>query len=376
MRHPSTAYSFALLRDELDRRIADGSVRRETAADAPEIVLYCYTNRAVYDNAWDPFVEMARGLVLDHAAEKILARPFPKFFNYGERNARVPDEPFEVLEKLDGSLGITFHDGRRWRVVTKGSFRSEQSAWAERWLQTRDLSHLNVGTTYLFEIIYPENRIVVHYPFEGLVLLGAYNAEGWELSRSDLASIAEALGARLCGAQSYASMREILDAVGGFDATQEGFVVRFESGYRVKIKGSEYLRIHRLISRVTPLALWEAWAAGDSLDAIRREIPEEFWGDFDQIRGLLQAQHLALIQAVETGAEPYQSLSDKELGLARATLPELLRTFLFTYRKGGPQWFEAPKARDSIFRQIRPTGNALDGYVPSEGIVRMQSDDG
>ena len=32
-----------------------------------------------------------------------------------------------VTTKMDGSLGLVFHDGKQWRVTTKGSFSSDQA---------------------------------------------------------------------------------------------------------------------------------------------------------------------------------------------------------------------------------------------------------
>jgi hypothetical protein len=43
----------------------------------------------------------------------------------------------------------------------------------------------------------------------------------------------------------------------------QGFVVRFADGLRLKLKGSEYRRIHALISRRTPLAMGEGLNASD-----------------------------------------------------------------------------------------------------------------
>ena len=68
----------------------------------------------------------------------VRATPFPKLFNYGEFGIALPDAPFEVFDKLDGSLGIVFHDGARWRVVTKGAFDSAQARWAQVGAATPD----------------------------------------------------------------------------------------------------------------------------------------------------------------------------------------------------------------------------------------------
>ena len=136
MRHPSVAHDFDALVSALNERIAKKAVRKTHAPDRDSLVLYVYTKTAVFDQLWDPVVELARGLVLDHHEKRVAAMPFPKFFNYGERTVVLTDEPFEAHEKLDGSLGIVFFDivADRWRVATKGSFVAEQSAWAEQWL--------------------------------------------------------------------------------------------------------------------------------------------------------------------------------------------------------------------------------------------------
>lgn len=112
----------------------------------------------VYDRNWTPFSLVARGLVLDMNIERVAATRFPKFFNLGERgDETIPDLPFETFEKVDRSLIIIFWHAGEWRTATKGSLRSDQAVWARQTLAAADLSHLERGTTYLAEAVYPEN---------------------------------------------------------------------------------------------------------------------------------------------------------------------------------------------------------------------------
>ncbi len=374
MKHPSVDWSFADLVQALDERCRDGRVKATRAPDDPALMLYCYTQRAMFDGSWDPVVELARGLVLHHGLQRVVARPFPKFFNFGERSAALPAEPFEVFEKFDGSLGIVFHDGRRWRVATKGSFIAPQGAWAERWLEQRRFVGLEIGSTYLFEIIYGANRIVVRYPFEGLVLLAIFDEAGIERPSGDVAALAESIGARACPTFHYPSLAAMQASVASFAADREGFVIRFRSGYRVKLKGAEYLRIHRLVSRVTPLMIWESLSDGIDLDVIRREIPEEFWSDFDQIRALLEARFRQLVHDVEQERARFAGATDKELGLALQSVPAAVRPFIFSSRKFGDRWFDKPMCRASLHRTFRPDSNVLEGYTASAAIERAQDD--
>ena len=87
---------------------------------------------------------------------------------------------------------------------------------------------------------------------------------------------------------------------------------------------------------MTPLAIWEAMDAGDNLESIRRDLPEEFWDDFDQICTLLNAGAASLIQRVATAASKLEELSDKEVGLRLDTIDASVRPFIFPYRKTGP----------------------------------------
>ena len=335
-RHPARELPFEELYDGLQ-----AAVRAQNVVVSREAGLeqFNYTNGCRFDNRWDLHSLLARGLILDPIARRVVATPFPKFFNFGEVLTSLPNEPFEITEKIDGSLGIVFHHQGRWQVATKGRLSSEQAEWATRYLNsnvtTQDLSP---GTTYLVEIVYPTNRIVIPYGFEALFLLGAYDADGHELSRVDLERVAGATGLRPVPAHTYDSIDQLLDVAKRLPRDREGFVVRFRGGLRIKLKGEEYCRIHRLVTYCTPLALWEAMMNSQDMDAIRRELPEEMMADFDTIRRLLQSQLDHLILEVRTAVQAAAQLTDKDVGVLiqnpQSGLTDSQRKFLFMARKG------------------------------------------
>lgn len=150
-------------------------------------------------------------------------------------------------------------------------------------------------------------------------------------------------------------------------------MLRFANGLRLKVKGDEYCRIHRLICRLTPLAMWEAMQAGDDLEAIRRQLPEEFWADFDAITGTLERNIAALVAMVQAEAEAVAGLPDKEVGLRLDQFPAEVRRFIFPYRKSGGDLM-AGRTRDLVFRSVRPDGNVLPGYTPSSSVNRVMSE--
>lgn len=365
--HPARTMPYDALLAGLERACALGFVHRRVN-DAGGLHLFIYTPRCVYEDGWDEFSLMARGLILDPAAKQVVATPLPKFFNVGERRGEVPELPFEAFEKLDGSLIIVFHHGGGWRAATKGSFRSDQAAWAQARLDAADLSPLRPGATYLFEAVYPENRIVVRYDDPALVMLAAYAEDGRELAYDDVLAICAALGWRAARRYAYAGIPDLVRQAATLPRNDEGFVVRFSDGLRLKLKGAEYRRIHALISRCTPLALWEAMVAGDNLEAIRRDLPEEFWTDFDSIATLLQAQVTAIEARVAEVAASVAHLSDKELGLTLGGLPGDARPYLFGFRKSGAV---QGRAREALLRAIRPVANVLPGYTPSYAMGRL-----
>jgi RNA ligase len=107
-------------------------------------------------------------------------------------------------------------------------------------------------------------------------------------------------------------------------------------------------------------------AAGDDMEAVRRELPEEFWGDFDGIYGALQSRTERLVLAAKDRCDTYADWSDKELGLTLHRINADVRPLVFPMRKHG----EA-KVRAMALKAVRPTGNVLAGYEPSSVMHRV-----
>ena len=253
-------------------------------------------------------------------------------------------------------------------VQRKGRSRLRRPKWAQRQIDALDLTALVRGTTYLLEAVYPENRIVIRYPEAALVMLAAFDEAGHEISFDDLGIVCESVGWRRAQRYTFASIADLIAHAEKLPSSEEGFVVRFQDdGTRLKIKGAEYRRIHALISRCTPIAMWEAMRAGDDMQVIRRDLPEEFWTDFDAIISILNARLDAITNAVEAFALTVAHLPDKDVALALDSYPKTVRPFLFGFRKGGFQG----RTRELLYRTVRPTANELDGYEPSYAMDRV-----
>jgi hypothetical protein len=228
-----------------------------------DLYIYNYTPKTVYSDHWTAETRACRGLILDSEGN-IRARPFEKFFNLGDRNAGpLPEEPFDVYEKLDGSLGILYWVGEEPAIATRGSFSSRQAIAATRILQEKySQARLDRSKTYLFEIILPWNRVVVDYgDLEDLVLLAEIDTEtGTELPASD---IGFPTAPKHDGFADQEALFEIEE-----QHNQEGYVIRFSSGLRVKLKFQEYVRLHRLVTVLTARHIWDELRNRSSLEAI------------------------------------------------------------------------------------------------------------
>ena len=380
-RHPAFTMPFSELLAGLTKEVELGNVSMRKSDDGLQI--YCYTMQCTIEKNWNIFSLIARGLILDVENEEVVFSPFPKFFNYSEV-LYLPDEPFVVTEKLDGSCGLIFSHNGKWQVATKGSFQSDQATWANQYLHNNiDTGWLHPKSMYIVEIIYPENRIVIPYEEEGLFLLAIY-MEGYEFPRGRQKPYEAGYKAGLkpVKVHKFQTIDEILAKTETLHKFEEGFVVRFENGYRLKIKGSEYVRIHRLISNCTPLFIWDCLRACDNIDAIRNELPEEFHKDFDTIRNLLEKTFSENLAEIEKGFEKYKSLSDKELGLLLDSkrdcnhLSPVQQRFIFACRKSNflKKVLTKGRERDRLFKFFRPTANILEGFIPSNVMNRFQNE--
>jgi len=130
---------------------------------------------------------------------------------------------------------------------------------------------LNPDITYLFEIIYPDNRIVVDYKGqERLSLIGAINKiDGEDFNIKDITVWPDK-------AKVYSGIKDIYQLQEKDDKENEGFVVRYSSGFRVKVKFKEYLRLHKLLTQVSTVSIWECLKNDSDLNEILDRVPDEF----------------------------------------------------------------------------------------------------
>jgi T4 RnlA family RNA ligase len=245
-----------------------------------DIWILNYSPKTQAKKFWDEYTLACRGLVVD-AEGNILARPFKKFKNYEEHDPSEIDmsKKFEIFEKMDGSLIILFYYEPRmqWIVASRGSFISEQMLEAEKMLPASVYDKLNVRLTYLFEILYPENRIVVDYGNRReLVLLTVIEtATGYEVPYQ---SVLPTYSKYFTVVKKYdVTVNNLNDLKRLEEDNREGFVVKFEDGFRVKVKFSEYIRLHGILTNVSNLTIWEHLKNNYNFNELLDRVPDEFY---------------------------------------------------------------------------------------------------
>lgn len=293
-------------REKLMQQISDGMVKENAHPLLPLRILN-YTPKSQFTpELWNEVTDKCRGLIFCSQTGEIVARPFSKFWNYSDpRHPETMPENFpsivpSITKKMDGSLGILYRYERISYIATRGSFASEQAIWATEWLNSHTPAVMwPDGWTPLFEIVYPENQIVVKYDWQGLVLLAVVNNEtGEEMPRSELEDLAQMNMVRLVDKFDKAIEVCVAEDI----ENEEGYVVAWHRPgtwpLRVKVKMETYCRLHKLLTQTNPVTVWEMLKDGLDLTTLTADIP----ADFVVWINTVESQLLSMYKSIEDSA--------------------------------------------------------------------------
>lgn len=314
------------------------SIKKHSTADLYSIG---YTQKVQFERLWDEITLQCRGIIIDGEGN-VKARALKKFFNLEEHEVEeIPNEPFEVFDKLDGSLGICYFIDNVPYIATRGSFESDQAKHATKVLHDKYFhlfDQLNQNFTYLFEIIYKENRIVCDYgDLDDIVLLTAIDSE---TGKESLPEIGFPIVKRYDGINDLSQLKALEEN------NKEGFVIRFKGGMRVKMKFAEYVRLHRIITGVSNVTVWEYLSQGKSFDELLDKVPDEFFNWLKLAKEELQNKFK---QIKEENEEIFWSLIDKKAFAEKANQqanPSLLFSRL--------NCSQSDRLDSQIWKMIRP----------------------
>jgi RNA ligase len=293
----------------LNKYYEDGWLIKQTHPTLP-LTIWNYSQTTQYESKWDEVTLQCRGLVTDTNGN-IVARPFKKFFNMEEGN-HTPTSEFDVYEKMDGSLIIVFWYAGGWVVASRGSFTSEQALVASKIFFDKLDHNFSIGITYLFEFTAKWNRIVVDYGDEdNLTLIGAIRTDDeTEATYEQLEMIAR--GANCDVVKRYDGIKDYSTLKGIIKDNQEGFVVRFSNGDRMKIKGEEYLRLHKIMTEVSTKSVWEILSNGDNMEDLLKDVPDEFYTKIKEYELVLKETYTKMETLCVNTFNKFKELERKE----------------------------------------------------------------
>ena len=345
--------------EELDAELQAGYVKEQKHPTLPLVILN-YTDKATYDRRWNNVTMHCRGLIVDEDYLRVIARGPRKFFNYGEPSAtQYPlDTQVRLTTKHDGSLGIGWVYGGTYGVATRGSFTSEQAVHASEIMTDDHDAHIDWGMangySRMWEIVYPENRIVLdNGDREELIPLGTVdNKTGLIVYRPNSVLV-----------DGQPAIMTLAEAIAlPIPDDEEGYVLDILDEYlnvvdHLKLKGDRYKELHAAIFGLTEARVYEAWLKDGAADLIEG-LPDE-----------VQPWALAVAQRFDTEWNTLmQEVRDAHRNLYSTLGYFITRKEAAQYIMANHKEISAPlfallddnekKAHDWVDKQIKP------GHVP------------
>lgn len=342
---------LAFIQEEIN-----GNITQRQHPVYSDLVIANYTPKAAYEGAWNGVTKASRGLIYNVRTGGVLARPFDKFFNYGQEGAPEIglDQEVVAANKFDGSLGIAYllPTGEP-AIATRGSFQSEQAKHATALLSTTEsdwveaiVDDLEHEWSPLFEIIYPENRIVLDYGRQDYIqYLGARRIDTGEFFPAD---------------EEVLTFGELLARKPRPNA--EGYVVWPNPYTAVKIKQEDYVALHKIVTGLNEKTVWtEVQKGPDEFKKFVASLPDELqpWADgvamdlnmrFANIVSELDYWYGVATEVAWGRTEAGDTASRKEFALAvQDEVPTAFRGFMFSIADGRDY-------QGKVWKMIEPKG--------------------
>lgn len=310
--------------------------------DGYTVIDYTYTAE---DSFSEPIRLECRGIKFGPDGS-VLARPFHKFHNVNEKahtQAHLIDlsQPHVIMEKMDGSMihPAIVNDN----VVFMTRMGHTDVAKKAEALLTPLLADacryclVESGVTPIFEYTAPSNRIIIKYEQPQLHLLALReNVSGAYLPFDHVRPNALRWGVEAVSfvPSTWANIQEFVDFARVLQG-KEGFVLRFDNGLWLKMKGDDYVLKHKSKDQISleknALALILTGATDDVLPLLTDEDKAGLETYTHMVRaGIAQtADQIRVI--VNSGAK----LDQKAFAVEHlASVPSHLRALAFQVRKG------------------------------------------
>ena len=331
----------------------------------PNLVLFKYS--MIDSPMGDAIVRECRGVILDETDNwNVVSRAFDKFFNHGEGHAAPIDwTTARVQEKLDGSLVVVYSYRGDWHAATSGTPDASgdvngKGTFAKYFwgifesmggrLPDPSIFHESFkGLCFIFELMGPDNRIVVVHPEPTLRLLGARDSiSGEQFFPENFSSMVNIPAVRSCPLQSFEDIAASFEHMSPLQ--QEGYVVVDGSFNRVKVKHPGYLALHHAKDGMTSKTILEIARSGETSEVVTA---------FPEFAPLLEKAKTQIDDLVARINANFAALKDipEQKAFAQAALKTGVSPALFALRsKKAPsaRAFVASITLESLERLLNP----------------------
>lgn len=228
-----------------------------------------------------------RGITFDIKTGQVISRKYSKFFNLGEKpetQGAVLDftKKHWILQKLDGSMITPVAVKGQVRFCTKMGLTSVAEpvdVWALKNPNYVAFCQfiLAAGMTPIFEWCSRQQRIVIDYPVDRLVLTAVRdNISGEYMSYEAMLDIAGQYSVEVVSQLpgSVENLEHFMAQVADLKG-EEGYVIRFEDGHMVKVKGAEYIQLHKALDNLRFEKDVIAYIVQNKLDDIKALLPQD-----------------------------------------------------------------------------------------------------
>ena len=321
-----------------------------------------YTRDVMYTAGWTELNCMWRGHIYDLVLNRLVARPFEKFFNIEEHPSTKLNTLMDLRstttcyykEKLDGTMIIVYRhptDGIL-KVATRGALvplvgtnYPNYHAKAEEILKTKYpkfYAEAEIGKTYVFELIWNEGRagLVTKYDRDDMYLIGMLENDfsiDYPHDKVELTRKTYDLSEHDSKPTGLTTVQDILMWAEKYEDEHvtEGVVLNFETSNtvvkRAKVKTTQYLTIHKMMMEVTPSELFEKIISGNHF-LFLKNLPKEL-----PIKAVVvYRKYYYIINRVLELYEPISHIqSQKEFALkVQADVPKEFQKFMYSLRSG------------------------------------------
>lgn len=212
------------------------------------VIDYVYVMEETFNS---PASLQCRGIKFDSDGN-VIARPFHKFFNVGEKEQQNEidwQKPHIILDKLDGSfVHPALIDDKLVFMTRMGITEQAKQALACASQGILDFCYelMKSKITPLFEYTAPDNRIVIKYDTTSITLLAARHFNSGEyVPYDDLRKLSDKFKIPLVTNHGSIDDPKSFIEESRKITGKEGFVIMFEDGHCLKLKADDYVLKHK-----------------------------------------------------------------------------------------------------------------------------------